>query len=175
MPAFGLEHRAAYVVVVATTAIIWSLLVLGIRIFIRLKINGPFGWDDITCAAATLVGITQSGLTLGQIGFGLGQHDLSQADINSSSFLLWLSIFFYYLGSALSILSVCFLIARILKTQRTVWMAYGIAIAIGVWAVAAMLANAFQCDLPHPWLTHTIPRHCKHLVGGPAPATTILC
>jgi len=53
MPAYGLTDPAAYVVIITATAIIWSLLVLAIRVFLRLKVNGPCGWDDLACVMAT--------------------------------------------------------------------------------------------------------------------------
>lgn len=54
MTAFDLPRGSAYVVIVCTTAIAWSVFVLLIRIFLRAKVNGPFGWDDAACAAATV-------------------------------------------------------------------------------------------------------------------------
>lgn len=58
MPAFGLNVRAAFVVIAASTAILWTLLVLGIRILLRLKINGPFGRDDYACITGTVSMLT---------------------------------------------------------------------------------------------------------------------
>lgn len=54
MPIFGLSIEAASVVIITSTAITWSLLTLGIRIFLRSKINGPLGWDDFFCTTATV-------------------------------------------------------------------------------------------------------------------------
>lgn len=54
MPSFDLEKVSAGIVIACTTASIWSLLIFLIRLFLRLKISGPIGWDDVTCATATV-------------------------------------------------------------------------------------------------------------------------
>lgn len=170
MPAFDLSYPGAYIVVVTVTAVIWSLLVLGIRIFLRLKVNGPLSWDDGCCIAATILACMHSVLTLLQLRYGLGrpagtQH---QTTINWSSFLLWLSGYFYYMAQALSILSVCFLLARIVRHRKMAWGCYGIAVATVAWAIAGMATTAFECELPHPWETHDASANCIDLVNSRA-------
>lgn len=166
MPALGLNEPEAYVVITTITAVIWSLLTLCVRIFLRLKVNGPFGRDDAACAIATGVGILHSTLTLVQIRFGLGKraNDLSEWTIGWAQFLAWVCNMLYVLVLAFSILSVCFLIARLIKIQRKVWIAYGIAMATGLWAVCSIFCFAFSCRLPRPWI-FARPRHCIGLVG----------
>ena len=61
-------------------------------------------------------------------------------------------------------LSVCLLIARIMAPWKKVWIAHGVAVTIGLWAVVSILVSALSCKLPHPWLI-TRPRHCINLVG----------
>ncbi|RMY44908.1 hypothetical protein D0865_10255, partial [Hortaea werneckii] len=167
MPAFDLSYPGAYIVVVTVTAVIWSLLVLGIRIFLHLKVNGPLSWDDGCCIAATILACIHSVLTLLQLRYGLGrsagtQH---QTTINWSSFLLWLSGYFYYMAQALSILSVCLLLARIVRHRKMAWGCYGIAVATVAWAIAGMATTAFECELPHPWETHDTSANCIDLLG----------
>ncbi|RMZ06212.1 hypothetical protein D0860_05630 [Hortaea werneckii] len=156
MPAFDLSYPGAYIVVVTVTAVIWSLLVLGIRLFLRLKVNGPLSWDDGCCIAATILACIQSVLTLLQLRYGLGRSagTQPQTTINWSSFLLWLSGYFYYMAQALSMLSVCFLLARIVRHRKMAWGCYGIAVATVAWALAGMATTAFECELPRPWETH---------------------
>ncbi|KAK5115626.1 hypothetical protein LTR85_009797 [Meristemomyces frigidus] len=163
MPALGLSEPAAYVVVTTVTAVVWSLLTLGIRIFLRLKVNGPFGLDDAACGATTFLGVVNSSLTLYQIHFGLGKHasELSKSAVERAHFWSWLNNMFFVVALALSIMSVCFLIARIIALQKKVWVAYGIAIATGLWAVVSIFFFAFMCRLPRPWI-FAKPAHCIH-------------
>ncbi|KAI7354495.1 hypothetical protein KC320_g3408 [Hortaea werneckii] len=165
MPAFDLSYPGAYIVVVTVTAVIWSLLVLGIRIFLRLKVNGPLSWDDGCCIAATILACIHSVLTLLQLRYGLGRSagTQPQTTINWSSFLLWLSGYFYYMAQALSMLSVCFLLARIVRHRKMAWGCYGIAVATVAWALAGMATTAFECGLPRPWETHDATANCIDL------------
>ncbi|KAI7467974.1 hypothetical protein KC351_g13834 [Hortaea werneckii] len=167
MPAFDLSYPGAYIVVVTITAVIWSLLVLGIRLFLRLKVNGPLSWDDGCCIGATILACIHSVLTLLQLRYGLGRPagTQPQTTINLSSFLLWLSGYFYYMAQALSMLSVCFLLARIVRHRKMAWGCYGIAVATMAWALAGMATTAFECGLPWPWETHDATANCIDLLG----------
>ncbi|KAI7376679.1 hypothetical protein KC336_g19716 [Hortaea werneckii] len=167
MPAFDLSYPGAYIVVVTITAIIWSLLVLGIRLFLRLKVNGPLSWDDGCCIGATILACMHSVLTLLQLRYGLARPagTQPQTTINWSSFLLWLSGYFYYMAQALSMLSVCFLLARIVRHRKMAWGCYGIAVATAAWAIAGMATTAFECELPRPWERHDAGAKCIDLVN----------
>lgn len=52
--AAGPDDRRAYIVIVAVVGLVWSLLVLCIRVFIRLRLSGPFGADDAAASLATV-------------------------------------------------------------------------------------------------------------------------
>ncbi|KAK5701539.1 hypothetical protein LTR97_004354 [Elasticomyces elasticus] len=165
MPLFGLTEPASYIVIVGSTAIIWSLMTLAIRVFLRTKINGPFGWDDFACCVATFLAVLYSTICLTQIGFGLGRHseDVSASMIRTSRILGWVNSMIYNCGLSCSTLSMCFLIARVCEVQkRKVRFVYGVAFATSLFGLATMLATALQCRLPEPWNT-TRPRHCVNL------------
>ena len=165
MPAFNLPLPAAYVVITAVTGSIWTILTWFIRLFIRLKIHGPFSWDDIHCTIATVLAIFQSCLTIAQTGLGLGSHTdtIAQSRIDRQYVLSWAGTVFFYMALCFSMLSVCFLIVRVTKRTDQVRIAYGIAILTGLWGFVSVLTLAFQCDLPNPWDIE--PRNrCIHLV-----------
>ena len=87
MPAFDLPLGTAYIIITATTALIWTILTWLIRLFIRLKIHGPFAWDDILCTVATVLGVIQSCITLLEVPFGLGRHHVSAENTFRQQFL----------------------------------------------------------------------------------------
>ena len=84
MPASGLATAAICVVVITTIAIVGSILVWLIRLLVRTKIHGPWGWDDTHCTIATVLGIINSSITLSQVDYGLGRHinDISKESIH---------------------------------------------------------------------------------------------
>lgn len=52
--ALGTAQPGYYVIIIASTAMIWTLLVFMIRLWIRFKLNGPWGNDDWACTLATV-------------------------------------------------------------------------------------------------------------------------
>ncbi|KXL46446.1 MAG: hypothetical protein FE78DRAFT_146155 [Acidomyces sp. 'richmondensis'] len=137
MPIFGLSIEAASVVIITNTAITWSLLTLGIRIFLRSKINGPLGWDDFFCTTATL---------------------------HRSEFFLWVAYLFFFPALACSMLSISSLLARIIGPhRRTVRVAHAIALAIVMWGGVCEFVFAFSCALPRPWVIAETGGRCINL------------
>ena len=58
---------------VAIVGIIWVVMVLTIRLYIRLRLNGPVSRDDYAAILATALGIAQSALVLVAVHTGLGR------------------------------------------------------------------------------------------------------
>lgn len=141
-------------VIVATTAIVWSILIWLIRLFVRLKIHGPLGWDDYHSAIATIFGIINSSITISQVHFGLGRHvDQIPIPHRHRQFLLaWVANLFYILALCFTLLSVCCLIIRIVRYTSQSWLAQSIAAVTSIWAVTSFFLIAFMCHLPQPWI-----------------------
>lgn len=64
---------------IAIVGIIWVMMVLGIRLYLRYKLSGPIGNDDYAAILATSLGIAQSAVVLAGVNSGLG-HDGSVGD-----------------------------------------------------------------------------------------------
>lgn len=62
---------------VAIVGIIWVVMVLAIRLYLRCKLNGPIGSDDYTAILATGLAIAQSALVLAGVHSGLGTRQSS--------------------------------------------------------------------------------------------------
>lgn len=54
MPAFGLSDAAVHITITATIAMSSTLVTLAMRILLRLRVNGPFGWDDYACMVSSV-------------------------------------------------------------------------------------------------------------------------
>jgi len=48
------ENHQAYIIITAILGLLWTLLVFAIRMYLRLWLNGPFGWDDAAATFATV-------------------------------------------------------------------------------------------------------------------------
>lgn len=54
MSPFSLPSGASIIVIVCMVGVVWTIFTFIIRIFLRLKVNGPLGWDDVACGLATV-------------------------------------------------------------------------------------------------------------------------
>lgn len=78
---------------IAIVGIIWVVMVLGIRLYLRYKLNGPIGNDDYAAILATTLGIAQSAVVLAGVHSGLGNgtaidensHDQTTVKVSTSS------------------------------------------------------------------------------------------
>lgn len=153
MPAFDLELGPAYLVTVAITSAIYLVLVFAIRLFLRLKVNGPFGKDDWACLISTLCGFSYSIIVVVQVymGLGLRHRDLPTARSDTLKIVNWFNGFLITWAGFFSKISACFLLARITKTREHLAVAYGLMAAMIMWMLQAQISTLFQCSYPHPW------------------------
>ncbi|EME78276.1 uncharacterized protein MYCFIDRAFT_80708 [Pseudocercospora fijiensis CIRAD86] len=100
--------------------------------FLRLKVNGPLGWDDTACGIATIFGVTQSCVTLAAVHEGLGhtQDNLSTEQLDLLFILFWIGNQFYIAAMACATLSISLLICRIAWARHHLVLGYSIAGAI---------------------------------------------
>ncbi|KAF2164777.1 hypothetical protein M409DRAFT_24682 [Zasmidium cellare ATCC 36951] len=152
--AFDLAAGSQYIAIVSTTAIIWSILVFLVRAFLRMKVNGPFGWDDGACAAATIFGTSFSTIALVDVSYGLGEDIEHVANFHRNTFflLLWCQSMLYMFASCFAQVSVAFLICRIAKVRMHLVLAYGLAIASGLCCLISTFLVVFACRFPTPWI-----------------------
>ncbi|KJY01063.1 hypothetical protein TI39_contig304g00009 [Zymoseptoria brevis] len=128
-------------------------MVFLIRLFLRLQISGPLGWDDAACGAATIFGISWSSVILLAVHHGLGQpqETLTAIDVAESYVLFWISRQFYALATGCSILSVTFFIMRITQTRHHLWILKTLIIVEGIWVLITVFILAFSCGADRPW------------------------
>jgi hypothetical protein len=155
MPLSGLESGPAYLLLLAISSAIYLLMVFAIRLFLRLKINGPFGKDDWTCAISTFFGLVYSVIVVVQVFLGLGSilQTLSPAEANTMAILGWANGFCLTLAGYFSKMSACFMLARITKTREHLAVAYALMAAMTMWMLQAQIYAIFQCKHPRPWDT----------------------
>ncbi|CAK4030437.1 MFS transporter [Lecanosticta acicola] len=97
MTLFNFDAGQAFIFISNLTGVVWSILVFFIRLFLRVKVNGPFGWDDAACTVATASGVFYAVFTFMAILHGLGRDDthLSHGNLDQMYFWLYISGFAY--------------------------------------------------------------------------------
>jgi hypothetical protein len=157
MPIFDLESGPSYLLLLAVTSAVYLVLVFSIRLFLRLKVNGPLGKDDWACALGTFFGLVYSIVVVVQVflGFGSVSRHLSPAEVNRMAIIGWANGFYLAFAGYFSKMSACFMLARMTKTREHLAVAYGLMAAMTMWMLQAQISSAFQCRYPHPWDTST--------------------
>lgn len=174
MPIFHLEPGPSYLLLLAITSAFYLLLVFAIRLFLRLKVNGPFGKDDWACALSTFFGLVYSIVVVVQVflGFGSALRHLSPAEKNTMAIIGWVNGICLTFAGYFSKISECFMLARMTKTREHLAVAYGLMAAMTMWMLQAQISTVFQCKYPRPWDTspHNVcyDRVCYHVSIIPA-------
>jgi hypothetical protein len=155
MPIFNLESGPSYLLLLAITSAIYLILAFTIRLFLRLKVNGPFGRDDWACALSTFFGLVYSVVVVVQIflGFGSVLRHFSPAEVNTVTIIGWANGFCLTFAGYFSKMSACFMLARMTKTREHLAVAYGLMAAMTMWMLQAQIYTIFQCKYPRPWDT----------------------
>ena len=143
---FNLEPGPAYLTLLALTSALYLLMVFSIRLFLRLKVNGPFSKDDWACAASTAFGLVYSIVVIVQVSLGLGSRDreLSLREADVVAMVGWVNGMFLTFAGFFSKVSGCFLLARITKTRRHLVVAWVLLGAMVLWVVQAQVYTVFQ-------------------------------
>jgi hypothetical protein len=155
MPPFDLELGPAYLTVLAVTSAIYLIMVFGIRLFLRLKVNGPFGKDDWACAISTVFGLVYSVVVIVQVFLGLGSRfrKLSQAEADTIAIIGWVNGMCLTFAGYFSKVSGCYLLARITKTKKHLVVAYVLLAAMTLWVIQAQFYTIFQWYVVSPSMT----------------------
>ena len=146
MAPFNLELGPSYLTVLAITSAIYLIMVFGIRLFLRLKVNGPFGKDDWACAISTAFGLVYSIVVIVQVFLGLGSkfRELSPAEANTIAIIGWANGMCLTFAGYFSKVSACYLLARITKTKKHLVVAYVLLAAMTLWVIQAQFYTIFQ-------------------------------
>ncbi|KAE8418079.1 hypothetical protein BDV36DRAFT_295482 [Aspergillus pseudocaelatus] len=147
------DNHVAIIVIAAVVGLIWSILMMVIRIFLRVRLIPPLGFDDAVAVFGTIVGLVQTSVTLHAVHNGIGkQEDLlapDEADTGLKSiYVAWL---LYPIAVCSSKVSLALLIARLTVAKvelRASYVLTGISVA---WGVVSVIVAATQCRLPQPW------------------------
>ncbi|KNG84806.1 hypothetical protein ANOM_006709 [Aspergillus nomiae NRRL 13137] len=144
---FTPENHVAIIVIAAVVGLVWSILMIIMRIYLRLRLIPPLGVDDAVAVFGTIAGVVQTSVTLHAVHNGIGkQEDLLAPD--DSIYIAWL---LYPIAICSSKVSLALLIARLTVVKMELRASHALG-GIGVlWGVVSVIVAATQCKLPQPW------------------------
>ncbi|PHH85505.1 hypothetical protein CDD83_320 [Cordyceps sp. RAO-2017] len=148
-----LQDHGTYVDIAAALGVSWTLLVLGVRLYIRLRLIGPFGADDATACLATLAGLCQSAVMLVGVRHGVGrrQNLLLRDETDVAMMFDYAANLLYIATVSCSKCSMALLMARLSSFTGHRIAAYALCGFAAAWGVASLFVIGFQCSFPQPW------------------------
>ncbi|KAE9381148.1 hypothetical protein N431DRAFT_424762 [Stipitochalara longipes BDJ] len=145
--------HGGYIAVTLYTLLVLMVLLVTTRVFTRWYVVSSIKLDDVFLMLAAVLGIVQSIFVQFAIDHGLGRRRATVAD---SDFDLYQK--YEYTAHILLIpamgcakLSLVFLIQSLLAEKYSLLAGRGLLFIIIGWTIGSILAQSFQCSMPHPW------------------------
>ncbi|KAH8427164.1 uncharacterized protein LDX57_004879 [Aspergillus melleus] len=165
------DKHGAFVIIASLVGLIWTVFIIGIRVYLRMRLTPPFGWDDVAAIFGTIVGVIQTSVTPDAVNHGIGTRESlltsHEADValqvpeilslpvpaaNSvRKQRLYVSWLLYPIAVCSSKVSIALLIARLTRTEYHLWASYALTALSLLWGMISMFLIAFQCSTPQPW------------------------
>lgn len=145
--------KRGVIVVVTIVTLAFLLVAFLTRIWVRLRVSGPWSYDDTTLTVATIIGIGQSVAVFAEVheGFGLTKSSLSDGDIASVGQADYASTLLYLVALGLSKCSVIALIMRLTSNRQHLVVLYINIGAAVVWALSSFLLITIACSPAQPF------------------------
>ncbi|KAF5846440.1 hypothetical protein GGP41_003892 [Bipolaris sorokiniana] len=141
------ENYAWRVILVATICLVTSVVMVGLRGYVRRKILRNLGLDDWFLLAGLVVYIVCIGLCLGSIRYGLSRHVHTTTLPERSEFLkiMWVTSVMY--GALIMMLKITFLLQyrRVFPLPIFQRLCDASLVFIVIWATAATLGSLLNC------------------------------
>ncbi|KAE8349948.1 hypothetical protein BDV28DRAFT_151413 [Aspergillus coremiiformis] len=147
------DNHAAFIVIAALVGVIWSIFIIGIRIYLRLRLTPPLGLDDAVAVFGTIVGVAQTSITLHAVFHGIGTREdlLNPTRVEAGLIDIYIAWLLYPIAVCSSNVSLALLIARLTIAKSELRASYILAGMSVLWGIISVIMAAFQCKLPKPW------------------------
>ncbi|KAF5856873.1 hypothetical protein ETB97_006626 [Aspergillus alliaceus] len=158
------DDHSAFIIIAALVGLSWSIFIIGIRVYLRWKLNPPFGFDDAFAVFGTIIGTVQTAVTLDAVRSGIGKKEALLTDDRVESGLksIYIAWLLYPVVVCSSKISISLLIARLTRTKLHLKASHLLTGFIVLWGVISLFLIAFQCKLPMPWDIGAMD-HCRSM------------
>ncbi|EME38969.1 hypothetical protein DOTSEDRAFT_160788 [Dothistroma septosporum NZE10] len=152
------DHHGAWVHICNAFGLTVVLITLAVRVWIRRKISPPFSYDDYTLLAATILSITQSGLTFGEVHQGLGTSMklIKDADLVRVQKISYAADIFYIFSIYVGKCSVVLLFKRLTADRKQVLVSWALLAGCCIFACISTFLVALRCNTARPWIQYNV-------------------
>lgn len=157
------NDHSAWITITAALGLCCILLCLIMRLYVRTRINPPFGWDDGSLVAATTSSVIQSAVVFLQVSqsFGKSFDLISAQGLISVQKTAYVNDILFLLSMCLSKACIALLFMRLSPGKNHIRASKIALISSIVWAVVSIFMVALKCNLSHPWVEYN--QKCTNL------------
>ncbi|KAM0272113.1 hypothetical protein ACHAPA_002409 [Fusarium lateritium] len=144
----AIPNRGPELQAVCYTLLIASVIALGLRVFVRVRLVKNFGFDDwcMCCALVTFFLFVFSALMGVHHGTGRHRDDLDPSDFKEAMKYWWWCYLWYCLTMIASKISIGYLLLRITNRKLDIWIIYGVMAITVSTGVVFFFVTLFQCS-----------------------------
>ncbi|KAK0620408.1 hypothetical protein B0T14DRAFT_567155 [Immersiella caudata] len=147
--------QGGVVAIGAALALVFALISMLIRFYVRTQFQRSVGSpDDVASAAAMIFFVIQSGLVFGQVGQGLGKaiNDVTPDGLVALQKSEYASDIFYLLSIWLTKLSIVYLFIRLSPDRNHKRAARACLALTTVFSFVSVVVTCVRCNYSRPWL-----------------------
>ncbi|QSZ33527.1 hypothetical protein DSL72_005095 [Monilinia vaccinii-corymbosi] len=143
------DSRGGQVLAVCSSMLVFTTLVVGARVWIRLNLaKGGLGADDWCILGAWVLAVAYNLDPITQVSFGLGQHiwDLpADTDFSASLELYYFGEMIYFVCVAVTKVAVLILYLRLATSKTLRMLIWGVMAFVILTSFSCVVATIFQC------------------------------
>ncbi|ROV98038.1 hypothetical protein VMCG_07079 [Cytospora schulzeri] len=147
-------NRSGIVLITTSLCLIFALLSITIRLYVRLQFRHQIDRDDFASFISMIFSFVQSVIVFVQAGSGFGK---SAGEISESNMVSWqkgafASDILYIFTLWLTKCSVALLFIRLTPEQKHIFASYVVLGGSTLLMVVSEILVALRCDTSHPWI-----------------------
>ncbi|KAK3317954.1 hypothetical protein B0H66DRAFT_555879 [Apodospora peruviana] len=146
--------QTGIVIISTVLALIFSILSMLIRLFIRMQFRHEFARDDVAAVGAMALFVVQSGLVFGQVSFGFGKtiDDISDTGLVQLQKIGYTSDIFALMTLWATKCSIAYLFIRLSPDRVHILLAKTCLGVCTFFMVLSIFVTLLRCDLHSPWI-----------------------
>ncbi|KAK3353306.1 hypothetical protein B0T25DRAFT_207929 [Lasiosphaeria hispida] len=146
--------QSGVIIIGATLALIFAVISMLIRLYVRLEFRHSFARDDLASVGSLALFIIQSSLVFTQVSQGLGKtfEDVTPEGLVALQKDGFAADVFYLLTLWLTKTSIVYLFIRLSPDRNHIRAAYVCLAAATLFLVVSVFTTCLRCNLAAPWI-----------------------
>ncbi|KFZ03048.1 hypothetical protein V502_11277 [Pseudogymnoascus sp. VKM F-4520 (FW-2644)] len=147
-------NQGGVILIITALGMVFALVSILIRLYIRLQIRHSYERDDTAVAIAMVFSIIQSSVVFVEVSKGYGKTigDISASGIIELQKASYASDLLYIVTLWFTKFSVALLLFRLSSDKRHNWLSKAILLTAAILGFISIFIVALRCDVSRPWI-----------------------